>query len=92
MAQLPSCGPPSSCGALCGRTEYDEVGFHKPVSSLCGGYSLKDNMVPTVNWLKVVVPTQCEECKVCHDYVLYVSRDGRACGAIAKGLAYEQWF
>ena len=92
MTRLPPCGLPSSCGALCEQSGCDGVDLYKSFDLSRSVYFPKNGMIPTVNWLKVVVPTQCEKCKIYHDYVLYVSRDGRACSAIAKGLAYEQWF
>ena len=50
------------------------------------------DVVPKVNWLRVIIPKDCEHCLCRRDIVFYISIDGRTCSTLPEGAVFEQWF
>ena len=49
-------------------------------------------VVPKVNWLRVIIPKDCEHCLCRRDVVFYISIGGRTCSTLPEGAVFEQWF
>ena len=50
------------------------------------------DVVPLVNWLRVIIPTDCEHCLHRRNLTFFISLDGRTCDSLPEGAVYEQWF
>ena len=47
-------------------------------------------VVPKVNWLRVIIPKDCEHCLCRRDIVFYISIDGQTCSTLPEGAVFEQ--
>ena len=50
------------------------------------------DVVPLVNWLRVVIPTDCEHCLHRRNLMFYISLDGRTRCSLPEGAVFEEWF
>ena len=50
------------------------------------------DLVPLVNWLRVVIPTDCEHCLHRRNVTFFISLDGRTCCSLPEGAVFEEWF
>ena len=50
------------------------------------------DVVPLVNWLRVVIPTDCEHCLHRRNLTFFISLDGRTCCSLPEGAVFEEWF